>query len=333
MLEYLKTYFMLASAFLSSIGAINLVADPLWYNKGNELKGVNLVLNERLTKTNLFLNSNRKKYDCLIFGSSRLTLLNSKAFKKNLCFNYAFSAGKPEEFAKYAEYAKEKGVNPQKVYVGVDAFNFTFDKKTAFKPNVEVAEPKPVYQSYLFSLDTLKFSLKTITGRSSEPRFYDQDFQGEVFENIPKYKPKFTDKRSNEKCDFSRISYYKQIRKTFPNAEIIGYVAPISAWNLYNKSYVRGLLDCQLQAIYEASKSFDATYDFSYPSEITTRTDNTYDGSHYYPGVHDRIAKILEGEQSSIGISIHQYSLGEYQQFHRSKLKEFLQKEGESKRL
>ncbi|BAZ31645.1 hypothetical protein NIES4074_41180 [Cylindrospermum sp. NIES-4074] len=101
---------------------------------------------------------------------------------------------------------------------------------------------------------------------------------------------------------------------------------------VFNDSYARGILDCQLQGVYETSKIFDTIYDFSYPSEITIRTDNTYDGSHYYPVVYDQIAKVLEGDKSSFGIRINQYTLNEYQQFYRSQLKEFLLNKGEGER-
>ncbi|MDZ8185259.1 MAG: hypothetical protein RMX96_10450 [Nostoc sp. ChiSLP02] len=333
MLAYLKTYLTMVSTLLLLIGAVNLGVDPLWYNKGNKLNQVNVPYNERLTKTNLFLHSARQKYDCVIFGSSRVTLLGSKALKNNFCFNYSFSAATSEEIAKYAQYVKDKGINPKKVYVGIDAYNFTFDKKTSFKNKVEVAEPKPIYQPYIFSIDTLQMSLKTVFRLNTEIRFYDGDFQGKIFENAPKYKPKLSNQKTQEKCNFQRIAYYRQIRNIFPNAKIIGYVPPISVWKLFNESYARGLLDCQLQAIYEASKTYDLTYDFSYPSEITIRTDNTYDGSHYHPDVNNQIARVLEGEQAIFGIPIHQYRLNEYQQFHKNKLKEFLQKQGEVKRL
>ncbi|WGV27399.1 hypothetical protein [Halotia branconii] len=333
MLGYFKTYFTVVGVLLSSVGAINLAIDPLWYFNGNKLTHVNRAFNERLTKTNLLLHSNRQKYDCLIFGSSRVTLLNSKLFKNNHCFNYSFSAGRAEEFAKYAAYAKNKGVNPKTVYVGIDAFNFIIDDRP-LKQNVEVAEPKPIYQSYLLSFETLEFSLKTIAGiwNTSEVRFYDQFFQGRVSKHTSHYKPKFSDKSYKQKCEFSRIPYYTKIQQIFPNAKIISYVPPISAWKVFNDSYARGLLDCQLAGIYQVAKSFDVTYDFSYPSKLTTRTDNTYDGSHYYPNVNDQIAKVLEGEQTNLGIRVNQYSLNEYQQFHRTKLKEFLQKQGEESR-
>jgi hypothetical protein len=331
MLGYIKTYFAVASVLLTSVGALNFVVDPLWYRRGNRLTGVNVPFNERLTKTNRLLNSDIAKYDCLIFGSSRLTLLDTKSLKKNNCFNYAFAAGTAEEFAEYAKFAKELGVNPQKVYVGIDAFNFKFtidDKNMAFKEEVEVPEPQPMYQSYLFSIDSLKFSINTLIGRFPLERAYNQYFKGTVLELSYSYNPKFVTTKSQEKCDFSRVASYQKIRETFPNAKIIGYVAPISPWEKFNQSYAQGLLDCQLQGIHESSRHFNETYDFSYPSKVTKNTNYTYDGSHYYPYVHERIARILEGENSQFGIRVNQVSLQEYQELHRSKLKTFVEQQG-----
>lgn len=324
--NYLQIYSIVSSAIILSIGAINYTIDPLWYGKGNQLNGINITFNERLTKTNLYLNNGKKKHDCLIFGSSRTTLLNTYSLKKNNCFNYAFSAGTIEEFVKYAEYVKERGANPKKVYIGVDAFNFGADKK--IQHNIKVAEPSPIYESYLFSLDALDLSIKTIRKKTRLPRFYDDEFKVKVFEDTPKYKPELIESKSNKKCNFSRISYYKKLQAVFPKAEFIAYVPPISVWKLYNSSYSNGILNCQLQGIHQVSRLFDKMYDFSYVSPVTTNIDNTYDGSHFYPQVNDNIAEILEGKQSDFGIRVDRMNLNEYQQFHKKQLKEFLDKQG-----
>lgn len=334
---YSAIYLTVTGILLGTIGLFNLLVDPFWYKDGNKITKINLTFNERVTKTNLLNREDASKYDCLILGSSRLTLLNTKAFKKNNCFNYSFSAGTAEEFPVYAKYAKEVGVNAKTVYVGIDGFNFLpITKMSEFKSEAKVPKTIPIYNNYFFSIDALKLSFRAITTNANhinlndarEVRYYDQDFQGRVFSSAPKYEPKFVDKKTSEECDFSRVKYYKQIRNVFPNAEIVGYVAPVSAWSTYNDVYAKGLLNCQAQGIYNVSKNFNVTYDFSQPSEITTNPKHTYDGSHYYPYIHDQIAKVLEGEVSDKGIIVNKLTLEQYQQINNTKLKEFLQKQG-----
>ena len=77
MKSYLKIYLPLVTTILVLAGAINWLIDPLWYNKGNRITGRNFSFNERISKTNLLLNSDTRTYDCLILGSSRTTLLVS----------------------------------------------------------------------------------------------------------------------------------------------------------------------------------------------------------------------------------------------------------------
>ncbi len=327
--SYLKLYFLVSSLIISFVGSINYIIDPLWYGKGNKLNGINMPFNERLTKTNLYL-KNKNKYDCLIFGSSRTTLLNASSLKKNNCFNYSFSAGRIAEFVKYAEYVKEKGANPKKIYIGVDAFNFD---ATKIEYDITISEPKPIYESYLFSLDTLWLSTKTILQKKDFIRFYDDRFKVRVFADAPKYQPQLVEHRtqSQDNCYLKSISDYKKLKNIFPNAEFITYVPPISAWKFYNEIYSTGLFDCKLKGIYQVSQVFDTMYDFSYVSPLTTNINNTYDGSHFYPKINDKIAEVIEGEKSNFGIRVDKLSLDDYQKLHKKKLKLFLKKQGQEK--
>ena len=227
---------------------------------------------------------------------------------------------------KYAEFVKQKGANPKKVYLGIDTFNF--DPKNKISTNVVVSQPKPIFQPYLFSSDNLNFSIRAIRGDYNLPRYYDGEFQVQVIDNAPEYKPKLSKSISKETCNLSRVDYYKKLRNIFPQAEFISYVPPVSAWSVFNNSYSRGLMNCQLEAIHQVSQFFDTTYDFSYPSSVTMKTENTYDGSHFYLEVNDQIAEILEGKQSDFGIRVDRMNLDEYQEFYRKQLKEFLQQQG-----
>lgn len=324
--KFLRIHFSLSCLLLSMIGAINYIVDPLWYYQGNKITKVNMIYDEKLTKTNLYLTTQNHNYDCFIFGSSRTTLLSSNSLSKNKCFNYSFSGGLIEEFVKYAEFIKKKGANPKKIYLGIDHYNF--DPKKKVKHNFVVNKPKSIYQYYLFSSDILNLSLRTILRDWNRSMFYDRKFQVKMFVHARKYKPQFSKVESKETCNLYRLKFYKKLRNIFPEAEFISYVPPISGWYLVNNSYSRGLMNCQLQGIHQASHFFDAMYDFSYSSSVTNNTENTYNGSHFYPEVNDRIAAILEGKQSDFGIRVDQMNLDEYQDFHGKRLKEFLEKQG-----
>lgn len=321
---YLKTYLTLSALFLLIAGLINWAVDPLWYGKGNRLTGRNFSFNERISKTNHFLQSKDKaKYDCLIFGSSRVTLLRASSFQKNRCFNYSFSAGRIEEFVQYAQYVKAKGVNPKIVYVGVDAFNFEKSNSSVSKK----IEPQSIYQAY-FSWDVLVFSSKTILGLSPDPRYYNQKFESEVIENLPEFKPKFLERNRRGVCDTAKIKLYKELQEIFPEAGFVGYVPPLSAWNFFNDIYARDLMDCYLQSVHQISKSYDVMYDFSAPSSVTADAENTYDGDHFYPEVQEKISKVLQGKPSNFGIRVDRFSLAEYENFYRKSVKAFLVTKG-----
>ena len=93
------TWLIITVAGISALAILtfNAILDPLWYLKGNLIHGENYSFDERLTKTNVFL-EREEQLDCVIFGSSRVTLLNETKIKNNTCFNFAFSGGRVLEF-------------------------------------------------------------------------------------------------------------------------------------------------------------------------------------------------------------------------------------------
>lgn len=325
--SYLKTYFAIIILTLLTIGMVNLAIDPLWYGQGNRLTGINPSWNERIAKTNLFLQHSPQTFDCLIFGTSRTTLLRTDAFKKHHCFNYSFSSAKAEEFVTYGQFIRQKGATPKIIYVEIEPDELNYKRKPQELGAVD--DPLPWYKTYFFSWDTFWLSLRTLQQDYPSVRLYDRNFQGIVTEDAPKYKPKFASEAGKPKqCDLSRLRFFSQLRQTFPEAQFVGFVAPVSIWYLFNKSYSLGLLNCQLSGIHQLNQIFDQVYDFAIPSALTMQTDNTYDGNHYYSSVFDRMADVLEGRNSDIGILTQQYSLRDYQQTYATELKTFLFRAG-----
>lgn len=326
MKAYLRIYALTVLILLLIVGSINFAIDPLWYAGGNQVSHLNPPWNERITKTNLLLN-HAQDYDCVLLGTSRSTLFDTAELKQNRCFNYSFSGGKLEEFVNYAKYLKEKGIEPQKLYVEVELDSF--DRRRNPRSFPAVTDPLPWYRAYFFSADVLQLSLRTLTQDYDFARLYDRTFRGILSDDIPTYEPEFSNQQKPKSCDPDRISFYQQLKQTFPNTQLIGFIAPVSAWFVYNNSYSPSLLDCQLAGIYQAAALFDAMYDFAVPSAITSRTDNTYDGNHYYPIVYQQVASVLEGRTANFGVNIKQLALSDYQALYKQQIKTFLTQVGE----
>ena len=47
-----------------------------------------------------------------------------------------------------------------------------------------------------------------------------------------------------------------------------------------------------------------AMYDFSIPSEVTSDSGNTYDGSHYFPYIQNKIVESINSEQMEFGLNV-----------------------------
>jgi len=88
----------------------------------------------------------------------------------------------------------------------------------------------------------------------------------------------------------------------FPDARAIGYVPPISAWHISDMEK-NGVLGGYIDALANTAPIFRVFIDFSVPSPITSRTDITYDGSHYHPSVNLLIASALQSDTSPTGVS------------------------------
>lgn len=324
-------YTILSLFLLALVGGINWFVDPLWYRKGNILTGQNFAFNERISKTNLFLRTKDLNYDCLILGSSRVIAIKASRFTNNNCFNYAFKGGEIADFIQYAQFLKNEGLNPQKVYIGVDGFNFIKKDRLAIEPlDISKIATKSPYHAYL-SADVFSFSLMTLFGVSPDPaNYYDRNFEPEDFENVPEYKPKLHQSAPALECDPSRVKQFASLRKFFPDAEFIGYVPARSPWRVVNDTYRKDLMDCYLSGFYQLSQAYDVMYDFSIPSEITKNTKNTHDGSHFSVQINNQIADVLQGKSTNFGIKLNQYSYEEYNAIYHQKVEEFLKKYGES---
>ena len=63
-----------AGVILAACFTLNCLVDPLWYLNGNVLTAINYPFNERMATMIRFL-PRLHDYDCVIFGTSRASLL------------------------------------------------------------------------------------------------------------------------------------------------------------------------------------------------------------------------------------------------------------------
>lgn len=323
--RYIVHLAIFVAVICGSTLTLNFIIDPLWYHGGNKIFAHNYSFDERTSKTNLLLHRDRE-YDCLILGSSRTTLLNGHWIEKHDCFNYAFSLGNIEEFIEFARYAREvAGLSPRLVIVGVDAENLVTEPLPTTIPSfVRNSEaPRGSLLTYL-SIDAADFSIRTLLRNSPVPRYYTGDFSCLVLPDAPDYEP-LRETKADEPNGYSskRKRLFADLKRVFPGATLVGYVPPVSAWEVA-KSARTDALGEYLEAMFEVAKVFDEFYDFSPPSFVTSDRDMTYDGSHYYPQVNMKIARAISRSRPAFGLDVKALDARAYRHSYQAAVQSFI---------
>jgi hypothetical protein len=305
----LRTYigWLMASAFVivAACFTVNCLVDPLWYLGGNVLTGINYPFNERLAKLNRFL-PRMKDYDCLIFGTSRATLLPEQKIEGYHCYNMAFSDGQGAEYLAYAKYLRQRGFAPKLLIVDVKREEFVGPATPPEIPDFikTGGRPPSVFATYL-SLDALDFSIRTLRGDAPHHRYYDQAFSAELEVRSKKHRfnPTVPIKPAPPPHDVhsERAQLYIDLRRQFPMARAVGYVPPVSAWATAAFSLTGGM-DAYLAAIDQIAAVYDRFLNFSVPSTITASKEGTYDGSHYSRAVNAKVAAALLASKTDLAI-------------------------------
>ena len=282
---------------------VNCLVDPLWYLRGNVLTDINYPFNERLAKIIRFL-PRMKDYDCVIFGTSRATLLPADKIDGYRCYNMAFSDGQGTEYLAYAKYLRQRGFAPKLLIVDVKPEEFIGPTKPPEIPEfVRGGGASPsIFATYL-SLDALDFSIRTLRKDAPHHRYYGKDFAAELEVRSKKHRfnPTVPIKPSPPPNDVhpERATLYVELREQFPEARAIAYIPPISAWTVAAFSLTGGL-DAYLGALDEVAAAYDRFLNYAVPSPITAGKEGTYDGSHYSRAVNTRVVAAMLAKTSDL---------------------------------
>lgn len=306
---------------LGLAGALNYLVDPLWYARGNRITDKNFSFNERISKINLLNRTADQDWDCLILGSSRVTMLRQSRFEGLRCFNLALKGAEAAEELAYGRYAREKGLRPRVLIVAVDDFNFIERKQTARRTAPRVEGTPSAWHAF-FSTDVLTFSLMTLAGVSPESNYYDRRFEQQLLYGPPPFEPKVEDK-PDLPCSMEHVETFRQLRALFPEARALAYAPLMSPWYQFGDVYTRGLLDCTIEAFHAVSRDYDAFLDFGIPSPVTLDNSLTLDGTHYTPEANDAVARGLQGQAGEMALDVKAMSLEQYREAVRSRLHAF----------
>jgi len=319
------TVFMIAAACL----AINCLVDPLWYLQGNRIGKINYPFNERLSKIIRFL-PGIHDYDCIIFGTSRASLLPEEKIKNYRCFNLAFSDGQAREYLFYAQYLRDRGFAPKLLIVDIKRSELVGPELPLEVPDfVRSGDNPPSLLANYLSLDALDFSIRSLQGDAPHHRYYDTDFRAylEVRSKRHYYDPASPIKPEPPPFDVhpERADGYIQLRQKFPMARAIGYLPPESAWRIAAFSLTGGL-DTYLAAVGRIAAAYDEFLDFSVPSPMTKSKDpkDTYDGSHYSRSVNERVLDALLADQTDPAVDWRHDSVTAITALYHDRLAQFI---------
>jgi hypothetical protein len=311
-----------ALVVFAPVFTVNALVDPLWFFDGNQIFAGNYAFNERQAKLNRYLKS-LDSYDCLIFGSSRLTLLDERGIEGYRCFNFSFSAGRPEEFLAYAEYARHVGAKPQLVIVGIDWESVTPDAGRGSE-NIpayvrDLKTPPNPFVTYL-SWDALSLSVRTLRRDSPLRRYYTADFVGAILPDAG-FRPDGTMAGPWQAPTDRVFGTHERLRRVFPDAHYIGYVPPIAA-STVAKATDDAFLDAYTRVMKRISTLYDRFYDFAIPSAFTRDDANSYDGSHYSPAVNAKLAATALTGLPTAGFRVDEGSLEDYRAHWRAAIRD-----------
>lgn len=320
-----------AGLIAASCFILNCLIDPLWYLRGNIITKINHSFNERLSKLNLFL-PHLQNYDCVIFGTSRATLLPEEKAEGYHCFNLAFSDGQASEYLLYADYILKRGFAPRLMIVDVRRDEMIGAVTAPEVPDfIRTGEAPPsIFATYL-SLDALNFSIHTLRGDAPHHRYYDPEFHArlEVRSKRHYYNPPVPIKAMPPPFDVhpERAALYIQLRRKFPMARAIGYLPPESAWRVAAFSLTGGF-DAYLAQIGNIAAAYDRFLDFSFPSPMTESKApaDTYDGSHYSREVNARVLAALIADSSDAAVDWHRENTATITERYRQALAQFIAK-------
>lgn len=330
--RYLAVLGLLVCLLIAQVWYGNAIADPYWYFGGNRTGGPSYAFKARDAKWNRLHANPPGRFDCLISGSSRAMTLDPNAFEGYRCFNFAAEAATlPESVALAGRFARV-AASTRLVIQTVD--NFDVEQSACELGRGRLAEwsgeRRIRWLERYISIDVLRYARRIARG---EARGIGYDARwSPVLDPFTPHQPDWEKlaaalaqgvRTSDQIYTNDCLDAIDELRAHFPEAQLTGYVSPISA-DLILRMFIEGKLAHHLDGMYEAASRFDSFYDFAIPSELTIRMQDTWDGSHYAPGISAALARTLLGGSGGPGISLEGLSREAYEQLYARAIRQVI---------
>lgn len=311
--RYTFVFLAVLACCLGGVATFNAGVDPLWlFAHASSWNSRQVGFDERQQKTNR-ITFGGFDYDAVLLGSSRVTFIDQHDFPGMKVFNYAASGMRPEEYAGYVRYARERGGGGVKtVIVGIDFFgtNRNYGGRAASPEHYVGVSRRPLYRlESLISLDTLKRSQGNLKARGEDCDCYGRDNvkrmvrpQGERKAQILTkdlavfrreiYGPSYA-------YDDSLAGQWRRLVDENPGIRFVVFTTPISH-PLFATLVDTGHLPHYERWLTEVVAAFGEVYDFMGANSITGDKANYQDGGHFYPEVGRLVALRLFADGSGV---------------------------------
>jgi len=299
---------------LSAIATLNFYMDPLWtFEHEHKYNQYQRGRKDRQQKSNA-LYFRTKKYNTLIFGSSRTINMNPH-YLNDTTFNYAVNDMQPNEYNEYLDFALHKAHQPiKKVIIGLDFFGcLTYTPLIAKHPQKILEQiDKPFYKYKLFfSLDTLSYSLQNIKyffqKRNDTYKYnYVKRTAPESHNTFKQYTAHIQGGLKSYKryryCTNYDINYKNEIKKlvkNYPHIKFIVFTTPVSS-NHFQLMISQNLYPQYEKWLRDSVNVFHQVRHYMYLSNITKHpNENFLDSNHAYPRIYNCISDDLLHRQSA----------------------------------
>lgn len=314
------TVFWSVIVLVGLVVAINVVVDSYGilrtdFSRQSQVPNMNFVKIK-------YLIANTKKYDSLLFGSSRVENIDVKKISNGLYYNMTYPVGVPQEHFENIRFLLNSGMSIKNVMIGLDDFSYRVDPQQ-HRSDLEL-QPHPAVSGKKVQLFYSEYFLKlrkfipqltayirhnyTKRNSPSETRIiYDIHETGRILcpacdEDIERNVDAHIHSGGFSKPFHSVGDTGDNITNTLATMKEIVALAKHEHINLIvfiNPIHRTTYLDTNLSQFALFKKelaSITDYYDFSGLNSITTNNYNYYETSHYRPFVGDMMLKVMFGK-------------------------------------